>query len=267
MAEEALHLSDVEMVIIDEADRMLDMGQGPTVLSLLEAIAGDFQAGLFSATLAGSGVRRFAEEILDTPKEIQINPANQQSDKVEQYVYLANDKPHKQQLLLALLKDDSCQSAVVFSNKKDKAVEIVEWLRAQTINAEVLHGDFIQAVRLEKMHKFKSGKTQVLVATDVAARGLDMTHITHVINYDVPLRGDVYIHRIGRTGRGHNVGVAMTLCERHEIHNLQRIEYHLQQTLPQAKIKTLEPNFTIKQALKKQAKNAKKTKKSAKKKK
>ena len=266
MAEEALNLSDVEMVIIDEADRMLDMGQGPTVLSVLEAIPGDFQAGLFSATLSGSGVRKFAEDILENPEEIQINPPNQQSEKVEQYVYLANDKAHKQQLLLELLKDDSCQSAVVFSNKKEKAVEIADWLGSQDMNADVLHGDFIQAVRLEKMNKFKSGKIKILVATDVAARGLDMTHITHVINFDIPLRGDIYIHRIGRTGRGHNVGVAMSLCERHEIQNLQRIEYHLDQKLPHAKIKGLEPNFSIKDALKKQAKNAKKSKKAKKKK-
>jgi len=134
------------------------------------------------------------------------------------------------------------------------------------VNADVLHGDFIQAVRLEKMNKFKSGRIKILVATDVAARGLDMTHITHVINFDIPLRGDIYIHRIGRTGRGHNVGVAMSLCERHEIQNLQRIEYHLNQKLPHAKIKGLEPNFSIKDALKKQAKNAKKSKKTKKKK-
>lgn len=147
---------------------------------------------------------------------------------------------------------------------KEKSVEICDWLKSQEVNADVLHGDFIQAVRLEKMNKFKQGKTQVLVATDVAARGLDMTHITHVINYDVPLRGDIYIHRIGRTGRGHNVGVAMTLVERHEIQNLQRIEYHLDQKLPHAKIKGLEANFSVKDALKKQAKTAKKAKKAKK---
>lgn len=267
MAEEALNLSDVELVIIDEADRMLDIGQGPTVMSLLESIPGDFQAGLFSATLSGSGVRKFAQDILDDPQEVQIDPPNQKSEKVEQYVYLANDKTHKQQLLLSLLEDGACASAVVFCNKKDKAVELNDWLKSQNINSDVLHGDFIQAVRLEKMHKFKQLKTKVLVATDVAARGLDMTHITHVINYDVPMRGDVYIHRIGRTGRGHNVGVAMTLVERHEIPNLERIEYHLQQKLQHAKIKGLEANFSIKEALKKQAKNAKKSKKTKKKKK
>ena len=261
MAEEAVNLSYVEMVIIDEADRMLDMGQGPTVLGLLEAIPGDFQAGLFSATLSGTGVRKFAEDILDEPDEVQISPPNQQSEQVQQYVYLANDKAHKQQLLLNLIQDGSCHSAVVFCNKKEKAVEVSEWLREQEMQAEVLHGDFIQAVRLEKMNKFKHNKVKVLVATDVAARGLDITHVTHVINYDVPLRGDIYIHRIGRTGRGHNMGIAATLVERHEIPHLQRIEYHLGQKLKPTKIAGLEPNFTLKEAVKKQAKSAKKAKK------
>lgn len=269
MTEEAVNLSYVEMLIIDEADRMLDMGQGPTVLTLLESIPGDFQAGLFSATLSGSGVHKFAEEILDNPEIVQINPPNQQSEQVQQFAYLANDKAHKQQLMLNLIQDEACTSAVVFCNKKEKAIEVADWLKSQETSADVLHGDFIQAVRLEKMQKFRQGKTRILVATDVAARGLDMTHITHVINYDVPLRGDVYIHRIGRTGRGHNVGISATLVERHELEHLQRIEYHLQQPLTFTKIKGLEANFTIKDALKKQAKSKKsqkaKKKKTAKK--
>lgn len=265
MEEDGVNLSHIEMLIIDEADRMLDMGQGPTVRALLEAIPGDFQAGLFSATLTGSGVEKFAEEILEDPEVVQIDAPNQQSSQVQQAVYLANDKQHKQALLTTILNDATCQSAIVFCNKKERAIEVTEFLQSQNVSAQVLHGDFIQAVRMEKMKKFKSGKIKVLVATDVAARGLDMLNITHVINYDMPYRGDNYIHRIGRTGRGQQVGIAISLVERHDLANLERVEYHMQQKLPIQKMAGLEPNFKLKDALKK-ATTKKKPKKSAKKK-
>ncbi len=265
MEEDGVNLSNIEFLVIDEADRMLDMGQGPTVRALLEAIPGDFQAGLFSATLTGSGVEKFADDILDDPDVVQIDAPNQKSEQVQQTVYLANDKEHKQKLLTTLINDPSCQSAIVFCNKKDRAIEVTDFLQSQNISAQVLHGDFIQAVRLEKMKKFKTGKIKVLVATDVAARGLDMLNITHVINYDMPYRGDNYIHRIGRTGRGQQVGVALSLVERHDLANMERVEYHLKQKLPLAKVEGLEPNFKLKDALKK-ATSKKKPKKAAKKK-
>lgn len=266
MEEDQVNLSDIEMLIIDEADRMLDMGQGPTVRALIEAIPGDFQAGLFSATLSGSGVAKFADEVLDNPEVIQIDAPNQQSVQIQQAVYLSNDKDHKRAILTSLLGDSSCQSAIVFCNKKDKAIEVTDYLQAQNISAQVLHGDFIQALRLEKMQKFTSGKIKVLVATDVAARGLDMLNITHVINYDMPFRGDMYIHRIGRTGRAQQVGIAINIVERHDLPNLERVEYHLQQKLPEAKIAGLEPNFKLRDAIKK-ATTKKKPKKSVAKKK
>lgn len=265
MEEDAVDLSDIEILIIDEADRMLDMGQGPTVRALIEAIPGDFQAGLFSATLGGGGIEKFAAEVLENPEVVQIDAPNQKSVQVQQAVYLANDKEHKQAILTSILNDASCESAIVFCNKKERAIEVTEFLQSQNLSAQVLHGDFIQAVRMEKMQKFKTGKIKILVATDVAARGLDMLNITHVVNYDMPFRGDMYIHRIGRTGRAQQVGVAINLIERHDLPNLERIEYHLQQKLPVEKIAGLEPSFTLKDALKK-ATTKKKPKKTAKKK-
>jgi len=267
MEDEDVDLSYIEIVIIDEADRMLDMGQGPTVRALLESIPTEFQAGLFSATLSGKSIERFAEEILEDPEVIQVDAPNQKSEQVQQLVYLANDKSHKQALLNNILKDSSCQSAIVFCNKKEKAIEVTEWLQSQNVSAQVLHGDFIQAVRLEKMKKFKNSKIKVMVATDVAARGLDMLQVTHVINYDIPYRGDIYIHRIGRTGRAQQVGIAINLVERHDIENLERIEHHLKQSLPVEKIAGLEPNFKLKEAIKKAQKKKKPKKKAVKKKK
>jgi len=245
MTKEFIDLSEVEMLIIDEADRMLDMGQGPDVNALIQAIPADFQASCFSATLSGGGVERFAENILDDPAIIQIDAPNQQSSQVQQQIYLADNRDHKQAILKALIDDDSCQSAIVFCNKKDKADEVDKWLQEQGILSTVLHGDMIQAKRLERSKKFTSGKVKVLVATDVASRGLDMLNITHVINYDLPHRGDIYIHRIGRTGRGNQVGVAYSIVESHDIEHLNRIEYHMKAKIHIAKLDGLEAKSII----------------------
>lgn len=274
MSKEFIDLSHIDLVIIDEADRMLDMGQGPDVLALLEAIPTDFQAACFSATLGGSGVERFANDILEDPVIIQIDAPNQQSQQVQQILYYADDREHKRALLKNFLDDDSCKSALVFCNKRDRAIELEAWLLEQGVSADVLHGDMIQAKRLEITKKFTQGKTKVLVATDVAARGLDMLNITHVINYDIPHRGDSYIHRIGRTGRGQNVGIAISLVEVHDLKHLERIQYHMQAKIPVSKIEGLEPKHNTgkpkkaakKPHKKKLAKKAAKIKKPSKKK-
>ena len=245
VSDEALDLSDIDIVIIDEADRMLDMGLGPDVLALLATIADGFQACLFSATLSGSGVEIFAEELLADAEIIQIDAANKKSDQVSQHVYFADNKDHKQALLLAIVKNDNCQSAIVFCNKKERAVEVTNWLQSQNISAQVMHGDFDQAIRRDKTRKFRIGQIKVMVATDVASRGLDLTNISHVINYDMPFKGDVYIHRIGRTGRAEQVGKAINLVEHHDLKNLERVEFHLKTKLPVAKIKGLEPKSKI----------------------
>jgi len=241
VADEAIDLSDIDMVILDEADRMLDMGQGPDVLTILGTISGGFQACLFSATLAGSGVKTFADALLNDAEIIQINAANEKSDQVSQLVYFADNKEHKQALLLASINDESCTSAIVFCNKRERAEEITEWLQSRNVSAQVMHGDFNQATRLDKTRKFRIGQIKVMVATDVASRGLDLTNISHVINYDLPFRGDIYIHRIGRTGRASQTGVAINLVEHNDKDRLDRIEYHLQYKLTVARMKGLAP--------------------------
>lgn len=248
VSEEAIDLSDIELVIIDEADRMLDMGQGPDVMALLATITDGFQACLFSATLSGSGVEIFAEELLADAEIIQINAANQKSEQVSQVVYYADDRKHKQALLLACINDSACESALIFCNKKERAIELSEWLQSRNISAQVMHGDFNQAVRRDKTRKFRTGDIKVMVATDVAARGLDLTNISHVINYDLPFKGDIYIHRIGRTGRADQLGIAINLVEHHDHKNLERIEFHLKTKLPVGKIKGLEPKLKVNKA-------------------
>ena len=250
VSDEIVDLSDIDIVVIDEADRMLDMGLGPDVLSILATIANGFQACLFSATLSGSGVDIFAEELLSDAKIIQVDAANQKSDQVSQTVYFADDKTHKQALLLHILKDITCLSALVFCNKKEQAEDVAEWIQSRNISAQVMHGDFNQAIRRDKTRKFRIGQIKVMVATDVAARGLDLSNISHVINYDLPFRGDVYIHRIGRTGRAQKIGNAINLVAHHDRKNLERIEYHLEGKLPVGKFKGLEPKSVKKEAKK-----------------
>jgi len=234
-------LSEIEYVVIDEADRMLDMGQGPDVANVLATITTAFQTSLFSATLAGSGVELFANALLPNAARIEIDAANQYAEQVTQQVYLADNKAHKQALLSAIIQSADCQSALIFCNKKERAEEVTDYLQSQNISAQVIHGDFSQADRRERTRKFRQGKVKVLVATDVAARGLDLPQVSHVINYDVPFRGDIYIHRVGRTGRAGQTGIAVNLVEPHDQKNLQRVEHHIGKALPVLKMKGLAP--------------------------
>ncbi len=246
LGEEKLDLTELDLVILDEADRMLDMGLGPDVTAIIETLPQAFQAGLFSATLAGEGIESFAEAILEEPVRIELNSPNQASAQVQQFVLHANDDTHKRRLLRALVTDASCQRALVFTNKKETAENVNDWLRKHDISSTVLHGDLPAPKRLERINAFRAGKRRVLVSTDLAARGLDLDNITHVINFDLPHRSDIYIHRIGRTGRGQNMGVAYSLVTFNALKDLDRIEYRLGQKLPVEMIPELElkgPSF------------------------
>lgn len=242
--ENEVDLSSVEHLIIDEADRMLDMGQGPDVLHIIASLQGGFQTGLFSATLAGSGIQMFADAVLNEPESIQIHASNRQADPIDQRIYLADDREHKNALLLAILNSEACHRPLIFCNKIERATELSEWLQSRNLSAQVLHGDFRQADRAGRIQKFISGKVKVLVATDVAARGIDITDVSHVINYDLPYRGDIYIHRIGRTARADKDGIAISLVEAHDLKNLERIEYHIETRVQQHKIAGLEPGMS-----------------------
>ncbi len=253
--QEQADLSLIEFVVIDEADRMLDMGQGPDVATLLASITTAFQTCLFSATLAGAGVEIFANTLLPDATRVDVNASNHYAEQVEQRVYLADNREHKQSLLKAIIQSDECKSALVFCNKKERADEVADYLQSQNISAQVVHGEFSQADRRERTRKFRQGKIKVLVATDVASRGLDLPQVSHVVNYDVPFRGDIYIHRVGRTGRAGQSGIAVNLVESHDQKNLERIEHHIGQSLPVVKMKGLAPKGKVnKQKSKKEPK-------------
>ncbi|SIN72114.1 ATP-dependent RNA helicase SrmB [Sulfurivirga caldicuralii] len=240
LEQDALDLSGVEYLVIDEADRMLDMGLGPDVMTIVETMPQAFQAALFSATLAGEGIETFAEAVLDEPVRIDLNRPDDTSEQVQQSVIHANDTAHKQALTLALLRDPACQRALIFTNTREGAEALTKWLREQGERVGVLHGELPAPKRLERISAFRQGKLKVLVATDLAGRGIDVPDITHVINFDMPRRADQYIHRIGRTGRGQNVGVALSLCRFEELPHLHRIEYRTGQSLPVSSVPRLE---------------------------
>lgn len=246
LGEDKIDLCELDLVILDEADRMLDMGLGPDVTAIIETLPQAFQAGLFSATLAGEGIEAFAEAILEDPVCIELTDPDQASENVQQFVLHANDDTHKRRLLHHLVTDAACQRALVFTNKKETAEKVNDWLRKHGIPSTVLHGDLPAPKRLERINAFRAGKRRVLVSTDLAARGLDLDNITHVINFDLPRRADAYIHRIGRTGRAQNMGVAYSLVTFNALKDLDRIEYRLGQKLPVDEIPGLElkgPSF------------------------
>ena len=232
LEQDAIDLTGVEYLVIDEADRMLDMGLGPDVMAIVETMPQAFQAALFSATLAGDGIDTFAEAVLDEPVRIDLNRPDDTSSQVQQSVIHANDDAHKRTLTHALLHDPACQRALIFTNTRQAAEALTQWLRDQGERVGVLHGELPAPKRLERINAFRQGKLKALVATDLAGRGIDVPDITHVINYDMPRRADQYIHRIGRTGRAHNVGLAISLCRFEELAHLHRIEYRTGQTLP-----------------------------------
>ena len=215
-------LSSVEHFVLDEADRMFDMGMKEDVEKIVAKLPRNCQNLLFSATMP-QNVMKFVNKILKNPINIQVTPVSSTIDTIYQEVYFV-DKRDKQSLLIQLLKNEKIKSLLVFSRTKHGANHIVDDLEKAKIQADAIHGNKSQNARQKALSNFKKGKIRVLVATDIAARGIDVEDLSHVINYDLPDMPETYVHRIGRTGRaGHN-GVAITFCENQEKYELRRIE-------------------------------------------
>ena len=204
-------LSGVEMLILDEADRMLDMGFIHAVEQIAQATPSTRQTLLFSATLAGK-IAKLSQRLLKSPKHIEVTPAHERHANIEQRLHLADDVSHKHRLLKHLLADDSMDKAIVFTATKRGADQLARTLQAQGHAAAALHGDMNQRARNRTLSELRSGNVQLLVATDVAARGIDVNGVSHVINFDVPRVAEDYVHRIGRTGRAGATGVAISLA-------------------------------------------------------
>lgn len=223
-------LTDIDMVIIDEADRMLDMGFIREVQKILKLLPAKRQSLLFSATFSND-ITALARALLNNPREISASPPNTPTELVEQQVYCV-DQSRKRELLNKLIAENQWPQVLVFTRTKHGADRLVGKLKKNGVHAHAIHGDKSQAARTSALAEFKSGSLQVLVATDIAARGIDIEHLPCVVNYELPHVAENYVHRIGRTGRAGTCGVAISLVNIDELKHLKGIEKLTGESIP-----------------------------------
>lgn len=224
-----LPAGEVRWLILDEADRMLDMGFAEDMQAIIEACNNRRQTLLFSATTGGRALREIARSVLRNPEHLMLNPVSSLSETTRQQVITAESVAHKEKLLAWLLANESYRKAMVFTNTRAMADQLYGRMRAQDYRVFVLHGEKDQQERRQALQRFSQGSERVLLATDVAARGLDIEGVDLVINYDMPRSGDEYVHRIGRTGRGGDDGLAISLIEHQDWNLMSSIQRYLKQ--------------------------------------
>ena len=225
-----INLSHVELFILDEADRMLDMGFIHDVKKIIQKLPIKKQTLLFSATMPDD-IAKMSDHLLKNPVKIAINPVSTTVDIIEQKVYFV-DKENKKNLLLQILKDENIVSALVFTRTKHGADRVVKQLAKEKITAQAIHGDKSQGARQTALSHFKNKSLRILIATDIAARGIDIDELSHVINYELPNIPETYVHRIGRTGRAGLGGVAISFCDYDEKEYLKDIEKLIRKSIP-----------------------------------
>jgi ATP-dependent RNA helicase RhlE len=230
IAQKYVNLKDIKMFVLDEADRMLDMGFIHDVRKIIAILPEKRQTLFFSATMPPE-ITRLSSSILTNPVRVEVAAVSSTAENVDQHIYLV-EKNDKRQLLIHLLKNGTIHNALVFTRTKYGADKIVKELFRANIKADAIHGNKTQAARQKALNNFKEGKTRVLVATDIAARGIDIEDLSHVINFELPNIPETYVHRIGRTGRAGNSGSALSFCDMEERAFLRDIHKLINRTIP-----------------------------------
>lgn len=236
-------LGDLEFLILDEADRMLDMGFAEDMDMVVGCCSKQRQTFMLSATLRHEGVGRIARQMLNDPQQITTHSVQQQHEFIRQQRILADDNAHKDRLLTWLLANERYDKAIIFVNRRDEAERLAEFLRRHRTDIATLHGEMTQDERNYVMQSLRQGKRSVLVATDVAARGLDVEGMDLVVNYDLARKGDEYVHRIGRTGRAGKAGLAISLIAANEWNLKAAIERYLNQQMEAREIDGLKGKY------------------------
>ncbi len=223
-------LQSIEILVLDEADRMLDMGFIRDVKKIIAAVPKQRQTLFFSATMPGE-VQSLVDAILTKPVRIEVAPVSTTAERVEQRLYHVG-RDQKRPLIVDLLQDPAMRRVVVFTRTKNGANRLTKHLLTAKIGAEAIHGNKSQNARERALDGFKTGQIRVLVATDIAARGIDVEEVTHVVNFELPNVPETYVHRIGRTGRAGAAGIAISLCDHEERAYLRDIERTIRQQIP-----------------------------------
>lgn len=265
MGQGFISLSGVNTFVLDEADRMLDMGFVNDVKKVITKLPTSRQSLFFSATMPPEIVS-LANSILRNPEKVEVTPVSSTADTIDQTIYLVA-KDNKRKLLAYLLKSEKIISALVFTRTKHGADRVVKELDKAGIKAEAIHGNKSQNARQRALTNFKTGETRVLIATDIAARGIDVEMLSHVINYELPNVPETYVHRIGRTGRAGQSGIAFSFCDEEEAVYLRDIQKLIGKQIPVDEthpyaiyIEMLDPNVVVKPIKKPQPTNNKQRK-------
>lgn len=239
--EENFDCRAVETLILDEADRMLDLGFAQDIETIAAETRWRKQTMLFSATLEGDAIKNFAERLLEDPVEVSATSSTRERKKIHQWYYRADSVEHKTAMLVHLLQQPETTRSIVFVRKRDRVHELVAWLREAGINTCYLEGEMVQMKRTEAIRRLTDGRVNVLIATDVAARGIDIPEVSHVFNFDMPRTADTYLHRIGRTGRAGLKGTAISFVEAHDHLLLGKVTRYMKEPMKSRVIDELRP--------------------------
>lgn len=240
----SLDLSRLEILVLDEADRMLDMGFKEDVEKITAAAPAERQTLMFTATMDRT-MTELAGRLLRAPVRVEVAGSQVTLEQITQRLHAADNLGHKQRLLQHLLANEDINQAIIFSATKRAADELARDLASQGHRAAALHGDMNQSARNRTLQDLRRGRIRLLVATDVAARGIDVAGISHVVNFDLPQSAEDYVHRIGRTGRAGAAGTAISLVGRTDVPRLRQIERYIQQSLARVVIPGLEPRCSL----------------------